>query len=261
MPVASSDLLLYGSANIPTDDTSTAGGAIDTGNELQGTTIGELFDSTPANAAGGSDIIHYQKCFYKNTNASDDLSDAVIWLLNGLASFGTAGSVSAVSTSSSDDSTKYIKVFGFDSGGNALTESITLNGTSSVNGSSTFASIWKVELRLVATDALTTADGDITITRGSDLGMIPTGYYSATAEIEIGLESSLDDSNTTTNRLTAPSGITFSKAIDEGTALDVANSGVLSSGSAQGIWLKRTIKAGLTATTDIEIILRIKGTA
>lgn len=263
MAVISSELKLYGSAAITTDDTSPVGGAINAADEITGGAVGELFDSAPANSSGGADKTHYQKCFYKNTNAVDNLSNAVIFILNGLIASLTNGTVSAVSTSASDGATKYIKVYGFDAAGAAQTETITLNGVTPVSGSLTFilAGIWKVELRLVADDSLVVAAGDITIMRGIALGIIPVGYYSATAEIEIYLPATLNDTGTSTNRITPPGGSSFSKAFSESSSLNVANAGTLTASASQGIWLKRSIKAGLGATTDIEIVLRLKGTS
>lgn len=60
--------------------------------------------------------------------------------------------------------------------------------------------------------------------------------------IDHGTEGTLSDSNTTTNRLTAPGGITFAS-----TAANVANSQSLSSGSAQGVWLRLSLATGNAA--------------
>jgi len=64
-------------------------------------------------------------------------------------------------------------------------------------------------------------------------------------KIEFDLESTLDGSDTSTNRLTAPSGYTFDS--DE---KDVANSGNFSSGSGQGTWLKLTLAGGDAASNS-----------
>jgi len=78
-------------------------------------------------------------------------------------------------------------------------------------------------------------------------------------QIQIGLASSLDDTKSIPNPLTAPSDIVFADAPSEGAAIDVANSGSLTAGSAQGVWLKQTIPAGTQADASVPATLRLKG--
>lgn len=67
------------------------------------------------------------------------------------------------------------------------------------------------------------------------------------------LESSLDGSDTATNRVTAPGGYTF-----DSTEKDVANSANLSPDAAQGVWLKFTLPAD-TAAQKSFYRLRVSG--
>ena len=60
--------------------------------------------------------------------------------------------------------------------------------------------------------------------------------------VEFGLAATLDDSGTSTNRLTTPGGITFNSS-----SKPVANSGNHSPGSAQGIWIHLPLVAGAAA--------------
>jgi hypothetical protein len=71
--------------------------------------------------------------------------------------------------------------------------------------------------------------------------------------IDFGLETSLDGSDTSTNRLTAPSGPTFNDS-----AKDIAGGGVLDAGEAQGVWLHLDLNAG-TAAADTSVTMQISG--
>ncbi len=61
--------------------------------------------------------------------------------------------------------------------------------------------------------------------------------------LDFGLAATLDDTGASTNRRTAPGGITFDNA-----AKAVANSGNHSAGAAQGCWLHLNLPAGTPAT-------------
>jgi len=73
-----------------------------------------------------------------------------------------------------------------------------------------------------------------------------------TGAIDFGLESTLDDTNTTADRRTAPVGITF-----DNTTKTVAT-GNLPAGSAQGIWLHLTLNPGDPAQKS-SYTLRVQG--
>jgi len=76
------------------------------------------------------------------------------------------------------------------------------------------------------------------------LGKIPEGGYCATGEFDIGVAAALDDTTTIANRLTAPAAIVFTRTNDLATALDGANSGVLTAGTDQAVWVRWTLQAG-----------------
>jgi len=79
MPVYASDLKLYGSAEMPDNDTDPNGGAIDTGNEITGT-VGEVFTGAYSEEAGGSTYIQYRKVFYRNSSTTSELHEVKIWV-------------------------------------------------------------------------------------------------------------------------------------------------------------------------------------
>ncbi len=259
MSLSEDDIKYYAPLNNPTDDSSTLGGGINTSDELNGNSIGEIFPTRGADTDGGSDVVSYAKMFAKNTSATDDMESAQIYIANHLEQPGSDGVITLVSDSDNDDDSLYARIYIEQTDGSKTSEDITLDGTTQVSGTLPVkaGTNVKAEIRSVSGDALTAVEGNIAITRGTLLGYIPSGRKTAQGNYAIGLESSLDDTATTTNRLTAPSGITFYQPGTRNAALDVANGGTLSAGSAQGIWVKQTLYDGEIDTPDMEIDIRI----
>jgi len=79
MSVVSTDLKLYAAAAMPADDTSSNGGAIDTGAEITGS-LDEVFKDAYSKETGDGDRIVYRKVFLKNTNGSIALSGVKVWM-------------------------------------------------------------------------------------------------------------------------------------------------------------------------------------
>ena len=259
MAVIASELKLYQALNMPTGEASTAGGGI-SAVEITGGVGGEVFPTTPANAAGGADKTHYQKVFFKNTNAVDDLSNSKVFITNALADVSGNGVVSLTSTSASDDTSVFARCIGFDAAGTAQTEDITLNGVAEVNGALTFSDLQRVEIRAVSGEALVNAVGDITVEVNSvAYGIVPTGYHTATAEIKIGLAAALDDVVTIANTLAAPGGIAFTKPSTYAAGVAVANAGVLTHAKSQGIWQEQKLKDGIQPSAEVRAVLEIQG--
>jgi len=73
-------------------------------------------------------------------------------------------------------------------------------------------------------------------------------------KVTFGLASTLDDTGTSTNRVTAPASIVF-----DSTTKNVANSQNHTAGAAQGVWLKLTLAAG-DAAQKTSYTLRESGT-
>jgi hypothetical protein len=259
MPVTTSELLLYKSTNTPSDETSLVGGAI-SATQITGTSVGEVYAPpiTQSNSFPGADRIHYEKVFYKNTDTTSDLSAGVIFILNSIDDIGSAGVLTVASSSSSDVGT--LVVIGYDNTGNPQEESIAVNGLNNVQGLIN----WTYVQRAIFTDGNgnpIAAVGDLSLAvAGTNVGKIPSGYHSATGEFRIGLAATLSDTATTTNTITAPGGITFTKPRSASAGIAVANSGVLTHLQSQGIWLKMTTKAGLAAASDVDVVLSINGT-
>lgn len=234
MSIAASELKFYGSAVMPDDDTtSNVGGAIDTAKKVEFTDISPSGLVEMLSSAGG-------------------------------------------------DTTQTVTIYGRNAAGELINEGKTLNGTNVVDFTSTFERILKVVMSATATGTVTIrkdgAAGDL-VTLEPGITQVRRPFYNAavplsgtkdyyekifgkntnstltltSAEIKeqadpsgkvtFGVAGTLDDSATTTNRLTAPAGITFDSA-DK----NVANGGNLTAGSAQGIWLKLSLTSTDTAT-------------
>jgi hypothetical protein len=260
MPVTNSDILLYKSTNTPTDDVSPVGGVI-SATQITGSTIGEVFRTITANPAGSSSQVRYQKVFIKNNNATSSLNNATAYLANSLNDTPAPGNCTVVSDNSGDGANLQMQIIGIDNGGNPNQELINLNGVTPVTGVIIWSQIWKVITLSTGTTTETASAGNITISVGGvGIGQTPAGYYSATAEIKIALASTLNDSSSSVNDLTAPAGFSFTKPQTYNTGIPMANSGVLTNGSAQGIWIQQTIPAGLATSTDVQILQGWGGT-
>lgn len=262
MSVVTGDIKQYQAATMPTSlTTSSVGGAINTGVQITGGTIGEIFPGMASAASGGGTRTIYAKTFVKNTNGADDLSSTVFFLANSLDDKPSGNhTVSVVSSSASDGSTKKARFIGLSSGGAPQQEEVTMNGTTVVTTTNTYSAIHRIEIRLVASGDLTDATGDITVSSNSTtIGVIPAGMSSATGEVKIGLVATLDGTSTTTDATTAPSGITFSKPRTAATGLAAANAGVLTHGTAQAVWWKWVVTEEQKPSADIELALDWQG--
>ena len=261
MAVVETELKLYSPLNNPTNDTDTLGGGIDVTDEVTGGSVGELMIKRGANTIGGADVVAYGKAFYKNTNAIDDLSNSVVWIDNALLQPTANGVLSVVSDSTSDNSDKQVHVIFETPAGVYDSENIVMNGITAVSGTKTIKANTpiKVEFQTVATGDLVATTGNVSINRGSLLGKIPATYKSADGYMAIALEAALNDTETTTNRVTTPGVVTFYVVNTKETGLAVANSGTLTSGAAQGIWLRQTIPDGALPSTELDWNIGIKG--
>jgi hypothetical protein len=239
--------------------TANVGGGVSTV-EILATVIGEVLFTMSALPEGEGDLTQYNKAFYKNTNTTDDLTDAKIWLPNALSD-GPVGNYpnSAQSSSADDGSAKKVRWLGYDALGDPVQSEKILNGTTLVTDTVDMSEVHGAELRSVATGALVAAAGTITLRRnGETYGVIPPGYSSANSEVAIGLAASLNDTATTTNATTAPSGITFSRPRTFETGLAVAGDD-LTSEDSQGIWFRWVQAERRKPSADMQCVVGIRG--
>lgn len=267
MALAESDILLRKSANHPSDDTSTAGGA-KTATTITNGSVGEWFTRLRAKLSGVIDAPadvskEYQKVFVENISGADSLLDGLIYVLNGMKIPPSSGLISFEPSNAADDNTK--KIISYVENGSNLfdTDSVTLNGLTPVSGAVTSIRAFRCKLCLVSNDALTPAAGDIVIKiNGNVVGKIPQGYSFATSEVKLWVVSTTDDTGTSTNRKTAPGGSTFTLAVDSASAISIRNnpsSDTLAFGEAQGVWGELTLQPGSPAFNGVEVVLAIDG--
>jgi len=259
MSVTAGDIKHYQAQTMAANSTaSNIGGAINTGAQIQGSILSEVFFTMASATAGGGARVQHASSHIKNTNATDSMTSGLAWLANALDDVASDGTASFVS-SSADDSTRKVRILGLDDAGTPTQEDLPLNGTSTVTSLTSWSAIHRVELRLVSGGALAAAAGDITVTRGADLGVIPAGYWSATSEVEFGLEATLGTSATTADAATAPSGISFARPRTEAGGTALANSGLLAAGATQQVWWRWTLAEQARPSADIQVVLRWSG--
>jgi len=242
MPIAGTDLIAYKSLNANSD-----GGAIDTSRPITSGVLDNLFDDiTGAEATtGGTD---YRKYYAKNTNGSltwlavgtwirqqppgatiyigvgkDDAADAD-------ATQGNLVQLNAnakVSLQSDGADTRNVTVEGLDTGGNYLTETNALTGTTPVLTTATFSFVTRVYA------ASTDGSRTVTIKQGSGGPVI--GTIAPTKIV---------------------SWVWTNTAVGAATAL---KHGDIGPGSDVAIWLKRTWAAGASAVSGTTPITHTEG--
>lgn len=228
-------------------------------NEALPANISEIMLQMPV--LPSSDRTQYAKCFLGNTDDSEAPTAAKIYLANALDDWGdnnsTAGAKGDVS---GDDDGKFVRLYGHDTNGDALSLDALLDGDNVALTAGTLAKLQSVELRDQSTGQLAPAAHDVIIYRGggTELGKIPAGAWSATSEFDIWLPATLDDTTTAATPTTAPAGSSFSRPRTAETAIAVANGGELTAEAAQGIWHKWTAPAAAKARRDIQIIFGVE---
>lgn len=269
MALADSDVKLKKSNAHPSDDTTAAGGT-KSATVITNGAVGEWFTRLRAKLTGtiddsGDIAQEYQKVFVDNTSSADDLLDGLIYVHNGMIVPPTTGVISFQSTNAGDDSTVKVIAYGEDASNLLNVDSAPLNGVSLVTGagSVSFIRAFRCKLCAVSNDALVAALGDISIfIDGTLVGIIPAGYSFATAEVKLWVVATTDDSGTSTNRKTAPSGSTFVAAMSLATALSIRNDSgndTLAHGVAQGLWGELTLQPGMPAFNGVEVVIGVAG--
>lgn len=231
MSIAASDLVFYNSAAMTVDSSSTTGGAIDP----------------------------LRRPDYTQISSAEKID---------------------IHSSSSGDTTQTVTLTGRKADGTIASETLNLTGTSTVNGANTYERLLKVELSATCAGTITVVGHTSATTfrlipigeRGfqavfQQLASDPSvqtdwfekifikntnGSLALTSSvvkensdpsgvITFALAAAIDDTATTTNRVTTP-GLTFNSSNK-----NVPNSQNLSSGSAIGVWLDLTLAAGNAA--------------
>jgi hypothetical protein len=244
MPITASELILLGSLNRPEDDTSTVGGGIDIDNRPEFTQL-----------------------------AANDIVEMV--------------------SSAAGDTTQQVTLTGRDAAGAYTSDTKTLNGTTVVDFTGTWERALKVLMDGDATGIIT-VQRDAAGPTLSTIPIGERGFYAMfiksasesgatlryekmfwknidpsltlnSAEVELtadpsskirmGLESAKDDTNTATNRKTAPGGVSF---VDDSVAQSVPT-GLLAAAEAIGTWIELSLTADDSAYNST-FTTRLSGT-
>jgi len=233
MSIASSDLLCMDSANVPSDDASTSGGAISTTSRPDLTQF-----SANAVAAVVSDGADTRTVTVTGRLATGAV-DTEVLTLNGTTEVVGAKTWERIQkiVASATSGTRTV-TFRQGSGGttratilpNETTRHISFQNASSdpSTGKTRYEKIfWK------------NAHGTLSL-----LSAAVTLTTDAASNIQIGLDTAVDASVSVANRLTAPGSVTYS---DDGVALTVPGAN-LAAGSAIGVWIQQTLASGAAAT-------------
>ena len=261
--VDQSDLQLYTADTMATNATATNIGGGPGTPLISGALPGEIFYTMPSDP--GVDQDQFAKVFYANDNAASDLSDAKVWIENSLDA-GPSGNyfTEIVPSSPADNASKRARIVGENSSDTPDFERVTLAGASSVFGGTMMARLITVELETSAspTDAPVRAfaDDDILIRRnGVTVGKIPAGFSSATAELDLWLPSTLNDTSVADDPASEPTGASWSRPRTYEGGADVANSGVLTHEMKQGVWLRWRQRAGRLNSGSVDVVLGLSG--
>jgi hypothetical protein len=241
MSIVSTDLVAYATANMPASDSGTNGGAIDATIRVDFTQMSGSAEKVKFQSSSSSDT---QNVTLVGRIADGTLTSETFALTGTSAKLSTANferilsvtlasaAVGTITVSGNTSATTFRTIPVGEKGFRAIFQQIASSPSGTVTRYAKFA--WKNtngSLALTSAQVLENAD--------------PSGL------IDHGLEGSLSDSTTATDRTTAPSGISFAS-----TAANVANSQSLSSGAYQSVWLKivlATNNAALKTTYTSEI--------
>lgn len=241
--------------------TTNVGGAM-SGTELTGAIAETLFEM-PSHAVGSGLGNRTQKGkeFIHNTSG-DDLASARIYFPNFLLDWGAGNDTVGLTPEHEDDEDKIVRLVGFSSvpAPAVLSRVLGASGVQVFTGD-LLSDLQRLTVHDPFTDALTPLAGALLVKRGNGtlLGRIPAGYYSGTAEIDAWAPGTLNDTSTAATAASDPSGATWTRPRDFTSGLNVANSGTLTAGAAQGYWLRWTLKEGLGPNLDLEYIPTIDG--
>lgn len=232
MPVAASDLRHYRAQYHPADDTSVVGGAR-SGLVITGVSSGEVIPDGSV-VIGNSDVVVYYKTFVRNEHGSLALLSPRLWIANALPDT-LPGTGRVRLAAGPQDAGKTVRLVGI-SGGAITSETVQLvNGT--VDSALQYSALVRAEIQ----DASAAQDVQIRYApTDAVVGVIPAGSRSASAEVDVGVAAAPDDSQTSPNRLTAPSGVTFSRPASPGAGVAIGN---LGPGVAWGVWRRYRFRA------------------
>jgi hypothetical protein len=244
MSISSSELIFYSSANIPTDDTTTSGGAISTTSrpeltQFSGAAIVQI-------VSDGADT----RAVTVTGRLATGVVDTEVITANGTTPVSGAKTFERIQklVASATSGTRTISVK--EGAGGTVRATISVNETTrhiAFQNSASDPSTTKARSEKVFGK---NTNGTLTLTAATvTLTADPTG------NITIALAASVDDSGSVANRL-ASTGLTFS---DDSVALTVPGGGNIPAGSAIGVWVLQSLAAAAAATKST-FTLKLQGT-
>lgn len=247
----------------------TVGGAI-SGTQVVDAVRGEWFPQLEAAASGSlysSLAQQWQKTFIGHDDVSQTLAKVSVFVANGVKTPGVAGFISLQSTDPADSSV-YKGLFYSDVAGSLAPVSVGLNGTTLSTGGTVVNRIFRGELVNATTGAHYDPTGLVQVfVNGVSMGFFLPGIGWVTNEINIALVADTSDTgenSTSTSPLVAPSGIsTFYEAFLVADALPCRNDPTnsdLAPTQFQGVWGQMTLQPGMPTSSNVKVVLGIKGT-
>lgn len=243
MPITSSDLVLYNSANMPTDDTSTSGGAVDTLRR-------PVFTQLTANS----------QIALVSSGADTRVATITGRLPNGNL---VTENVTLNGTTEVLSANTYERLLRLDLSATHASNTVTVRQGS---GGPTIATIPPGERGITAmfinsqSESTAVDRYEKVFFRNNHATLnLQSAKVTLTADpaskIFIGLATAKNDTGSVPNRRTAPSGITF---VDDNVEVAVPGD-VLEAGSAIGVWVRQSLAAN-DAALKSTFTLRISGT-
>lgn len=245
MSITESELKLYAAASRPTDDESTSGGAIDTSCVLS-ITQPAAADQLRARSSNGGDTMELTITF---RNAAGEITEETKNLTgtSNVTFDGTAERILSVSLAS------------------APSGNVTIERNTAPNAEVVVIPIGKQKASILFIDSASDTDptvryekvfwknehGSLSLTNATiELTADPS------SSIKIGVEESLNGTDTVEDRLTAPDGISF---VDDSVLVGVPDD-VLPAGDAIGVWIEMS-RGAAAAALKSTFTTRLAGTS
>lgn len=251
MSLSATDLVFYGSASMPEDNSTTSGGAIDTTTKIIFTDIATTDQVTVISSAAG-DTTQTVTVYGRNaggTIVSEDLSLNGTNRVTGAVAFERILKVvvnaahTGTITVTQDNSPTFTSIGTLESGVLTLRR-LFYDSAADASGGSSRDFYEKIFIK--------NTNGTFTLSNAQI-----AEQSDPSANITFDLEDAVNDNNSTASRLnTAPTGMSSSF---NGTTKTVPGGGNLIAGAAIGVWLKLTLAAGASAAKST-YTLRTTGT-
>lgn len=253
------DILMKLAANIPTDDSSTAGGSM-SATEITNSAPGEWMPKLVAKESGTIDDVddieqQTQLAYIENAHASDTADQVGFYMDNLLIHNAVAGLLKLTGLSASDDATKKARVWGI-CAGVLDTEDITLNGTTEVTGLKSWTRIERGVILDTGDDSIVDPAGRIDMVVGTEaIGHFAAANPYVSSEFEFACPTTSGDLATFTNRRTTVTVPAWTRPNTPDTRVYVRNdvdNSALTHGQKCGVYCRQTLQPGIPAA----VILR-----